>query len=73
MSDDKSTTTYVNSGSGGGLYFIVGALVIIVLVGGYFLIGMPGLNTSQGSGSTPQKVDVTITAPAAPAVPAAKK
>jgi hypothetical protein len=56
-------------GAGGGLYFIVGALVVAVLVGGYFMLGMPGLHT-QVAKAPGQKIDVTIQQPAAPAAPA---
>lgn len=30
---------------GGGLYVFVGALVVAVLIGGYVMLGMPGLHT----------------------------
>ncbi len=50
MSDynDRPTSVNVTRGSGGGLYFIVGALLVLVLVGGYVMMGTPGLNTSAG-------------------------
>jgi hypothetical protein len=65
---DRPTTTVVTRepAAGGGLYFIVGALVVAVLVGGYFMLGMPGLHT-QVAKAPGQKVDVTIQQPAAPA------
>ncbi len=64
---DRPTTTVVRErSSGGGLYFIVGALVVAVLVGGYFMLGMPGLQ-SQTAKAPGQKIDVTIQQPATPA------
>jgi hypothetical protein len=52
--------------AGGGLYFIVGALVVAVLVGGYFMLGMPGLHT-QVAHIPGQNIDVTVQQSAAPA------
>ncbi len=65
---DRSTTTVV-SGSSGGLYFIVGALAVAVLVGGYVLMGMPGLHSqvANAPGGSGQKIDVTVNPPSAPA------
>jgi hypothetical protein len=75
MSDinDRPTNVTVTRSSGGGLYFIVGALLVVVLVGGYVMLGMPGLNTQVAKGPAPteQKIDVTVQQPAAPAAPAA--
>ncbi len=75
MSDynDRPTSVTVTRSSGGGLYFVVGALLVLVLVGGYVMLGMPGLNTQVAKGPTPteQKIDVTVQQPAAPAAPTA--
>ena len=63
MSDynDRPTSVNVTRGSGGGLYFIVGALLVLVLVGGYVLMGTPGLNTQVANGPHPaQQIDVTV-------------
>ncbi|MBS0548189.1 MAG: hypothetical protein JSR24_10580 [Proteobacteria bacterium] len=72
----RPTTVVAREPSGGGLYFIVGALVVLVLVGGYVMLGAPGLNTQVAKGPAPAKVDVTVQQPAAtpsaPAAPAAK-
>ena len=73
MSDynDRPTSVNVTRGSGGGLYFIVGALLVLVLIGGYVLMGTPGLNTQVANGPHPaQQIDVTVQQPAAPATPA---
>ena len=70
MSDvnDRPTSVIVTRSAGGGLYVIVGALLAIVLVGGYVMLGMPGLNTQVARGPAPsQKIDVTVQQPAAPA------
>ena len=71
MSDynNKPTSVTVNRSSGGGLYFIVGALLVLALVGGYVMLGMPGLNSQVAKGPTTQKIDVTVQQPAAPATP----
>lgn len=72
MSDlNRPQTTVVTRApaAGGGLYFIVGALVVAVLVGGYFMLGMPGLH-HQVANAPGQKIDVTVQQPAAPAAPA---
>ena len=75
--DRGPTTVKVEPGtsSGGGLYFLVGALLVAVLVGGYIMLGAPGLHTNVARGPD-QKIDVTVQqpaapAPAAPATPAA--
>jgi len=34
-----------NPTAGSSLYVMVGALVVVVLVGGYVILGMPGLHT----------------------------
>ena len=76
MSDyEPNRTTVVTSGGGnGGLYFIVGMLLVAVLVGGYILMGTPGLHSqvANAPGGGGQKVDVTVQQPAnpAPAAPA---
>ncbi|MBS0537919.1 MAG: hypothetical protein JSR47_04140 [Proteobacteria bacterium] len=69
----RPTTVVAREPSGGGLYFIVGALVVLVLVGGYVMLGAPGLNTQVAKGpAAPAKVDVTVQQPAAtPSAPAA--
>ena len=46
------------SGSNNALYFIVGGLVVVAGIFGYLYLGHHG--------SAPGKLDVTITAPAAP-------
>ena len=72
MSDynDRPTSVNVTRSSGGGLYVIVGALLVLVLVGGYVMLGMPGLNTQVAKAPVPsQKIDVTVQQPAAPAAP----
>jgi len=66
--NDRPTSVTVTRGSGRGLYFIVGALLAAVLVGGYLMLGMPGLNP-QVARSPTQKIDVTVQQPAAPAAP----
>ena len=56
---------------GGGLYFLVGALLVAVLVGGYFVIGAPGLHTNVAR-APDRNINVTVEqsrAPATPAVP----
>jgi hypothetical protein len=68
---DHERNTIVTTGSGnGGLYFVVGILLVAVLVGGYIMMGAPGLHSqvanAPGSGGS-QKVDVTVQQPAAPA------
>jgi hypothetical protein len=75
MSDynDRPASVNVAGSSGGGLYFIVGALVVLVLVGGYVMLGTPGLNTQIANGPHPaQQIDVTVQQPAAPATPATR-
>jgi hypothetical protein len=52
--------------AGGSLYVIVGALVVAVLVGGYVMLGMPGLHT-QVAHMPGQNTDVTVQQSAAPA------
>jgi hypothetical protein len=47
-----------SSGSNNALYFIVGGLVVVVGVFAYVYFGH--------SGSTPGKLDITISAPKAP-------
>lgn len=66
----RPTTVVAREPSGGGLYFIVGALVVLVLVGGYVMLGAPGLDTQVAKG--PAQVDVNVHQPAAtPPAPAA--
>jgi hypothetical protein len=72
---DRPTTTIVtreSAAAGGGIYFIIGALVVAALVGGYLLLGTPGLHT-QVAKVPGQNIDVTIQQPAAPAAPAPSK
>jgi hypothetical protein len=68
MSDhDPNRTTVVTSGNG-GLYLIVGMLVVAVLVGGYVLMGTPGLHSQVANApASGQKIDVTVQQPASPA------
>jgi hypothetical protein len=69
MSDYDRRPTTVNvepvSSGNGGLYFLVGALLVAVLVGGYIMIGAPGLHTNVARGPD-QKIDVTVQQPAPP-------
>jgi hypothetical protein len=68
MSDhDPNRTTVVTSGNG-GLYLVVGMLVVAVLVGGYVLMGTPGLHSQVANApASGQKIDVTVQQPASPA------
>ena len=74
MSDyEPRTNVHVSAtpaSGGGGLYFIVGALVVAVLVGAYFLVGMPGLQGSNVARAPDRSVNVTVEQPRAPAPPA---
>ena len=66
---DPKTDVHVTAGptsGGGGLYFIVGALVVAVLVGGYFMLGAPGLHSNVAR-APDRSVDVTVEQPSAPA------
>lgn len=66
---DPRTDVHVTAGpttGGGGLYFIVGALVVAVLVGGYFMLGAPGLH-SDVARAPDRNVNVTVEQPSAPA------
>ena len=71
MSDYEPRQTVVTgSGGNGGLYFIVGMLVVAMLVGGYVLMGTPGLHSQVANapgGGSGQKIDVTVQQPAQPA------
>jgi hypothetical protein len=69
---DRPITTVVarEPGAGGGIYFIIGALVVAALVGGYFMLGTPGLHT-QVAKVPGQSIDVTVQQP--PAAPAPSK
>ena len=70
--DRRPTTVYVEPvRSGGGLYFLVGLLMAAVLVGGYVMIGAPGLHSNVAR-SPDQKIDITVQ-PAAPATPAPRQ
>jgi hypothetical protein len=76
MSDyDRKTTVNVEptttSSTGGGLYFIVGGLVVAVLVGAYFIFGMPGGTRSNIATTPDNKTSITIEQPRAPATPPA--
>ena len=68
---DRPTTNVVarEPAAGGGIFFIVGALVVAVLVGGYVMLGTPGLHT-QVARAPGQKIEITVEQPAAPAAPA---
>lgn len=68
---DRPTTNVVTRepAAGGGIYFIIGALVVAVLVGGYVMLGTPGLHT-QVARAPAQKIEITVEQPAAPAAPA---
>lgn len=76
MSDyDRKTTVNVSPGptttsTGGGLYFIVGGLLVAVLVGAYFIFGIPG-NRSNIATTPDNKTSITIEQPRAPATPPA--
>lgn len=66
---DPKTDVHVTTGpitGGGGLYFIVGALAVAVLVGGYFMLGAPGLH-SDVARAPDRNVNVTVEQPSAPA------
>jgi hypothetical protein len=67
--DIRPTTVIARQSGNGGLYFIVGALVVLVLVGGYVMLGTPGLDTQVAKGPA-QQIDVTVQQPSAPAAPA---
>ena len=79
MSDYDPRPTNINVTSspsgGGGLYFLVGALLVAALVGGYFLLGAPGLHNNVAR-APDRNINVTVEqprspAPAAPSAPAA--
>ncbi|MBI2736366.1 MAG: hypothetical protein HYX38_07455 [Rhodospirillales bacterium] len=66
---DPKTDVHVTAGpttGGGGLYFIVGALAVAVLVGGYFMLGAPGLH-SDVARAPDRNVNVTVEQPSVPA------
>ncbi len=66
---DPRSDVHVTAGpttGGGGLYFIVGALVVAVLVGGYFMLGAPGLHSNVAR-APDRNVNVTVEQPSAPA------
>jgi hypothetical protein len=66
---DPRTDVHVTAGptsGGGGLYVIVGALVVAVLVGGYFMLGAPGLHSNIAR-APDRNVNVTVEQPSAPA------
>ena len=69
---DPRTDVHVTAAptsAGGGLYFIVGALLVAVLVGGYFMLGAPGLHTNVAR-APDRNINVTVEQPGAPAQPA---
>ena len=72
MSDDNERpSVIVTRSAGGGLYVIMGALLALVLVAGYVMLGMPGINTQVAKGPEPsRKIDVTVQHPASTAEPA---
>lgn len=73
MSDYEPKPTNVTvtpATGGGGLYFLVGALLVAVLVGGYFVLGAPGLHTSNVARAPDRNINVTVEQPRAPAAPA---
>ena len=73
--DSRGQTPIVPEPSeGGALYLIVGALDVALLVGGYFLVGAPGLHTNIAQ--LPERNDSLAveqprsSAPVVPTVPA---
>lgn len=74
MSDYEPKPTNVTvtpSTGGGGLYFLVGALLVAVLVGGYFVLGAPGLRGNNMARAPDRNINVTVEQPRAPPAPAA--
>ena len=72
MSDYEPKPANINvnpTTGGGGLYFLVGALLVVTLVGGYFVLGAPGLRTNVAR-APDRNVNVTVEQPRAPAAPA---
>jgi hypothetical protein len=68
--DPKMTNITVAPSSGGGVYFLICALLVAVLVGGYFMLGAPGLHTNVAR-APDRNINVTVEQPRAPATPTA--